>query len=56
MAAKEERTFEQGYMDGFRSIQPGAPISIPPHTIHHSGKAPYEWGFEEGVRAAKGGK
>jgi hypothetical protein len=51
--ATDNRTFEQGYADGYRSIQPGAPIAIPPHAVP-SGKTPYEWGYEVGTRAAKG--
>jgi hypothetical protein len=52
--AKDNRTFEQGYADGYRSVHPGAPIAIPPHAVP-AGKTPYEWGYEVGVRAAKGG-
>jgi hypothetical protein len=51
--AKDNRTFEQGYTDGYRSVQPGAPISIPAHTIP-AGRTAYEWGFEQGARAARG--
>jgi hypothetical protein len=47
--AKDKRTWEKGYTDGYRSIRPGAPISIPPHTITSSSKTDYEWGFERGV-------
>jgi hypothetical protein len=51
--SKNDGTFEQGYADGYRSIQPGAPIAIPPHAVP-AGKTPYEWGVEVGKRAAKG--
>jgi hypothetical protein len=49
---KDERTFEEGFIDGYRSVQPGAPISVPPHTVP-AGKTPYEWGFELGAQAAR---
>jgi hypothetical protein len=41
--AKDNRTFEQGYTDGYRSVQQGAPISIPSHTVP-ADKTAYEWG------------
>jgi hypothetical protein len=52
--SKDERTFEQGYVDGYRSIRPGAPIAIPPHVDSSSGKSPYDHGHEQGVAAARG--
>jgi hypothetical protein len=54
--AKDNRTFEESYEDGYRSIRPGAPIAVPPHTIPSSKKTDYEWGYERGVAAAHGTK
>lgn len=51
----DKRTFEQGFADGFRSVQPGAPIAYPPHAIP-AGKTLYQWGYEQGVVAARGPK
>jgi hypothetical protein len=51
--AKDQRTWEDGYADGYRSFRPGAPISIPPHTIPSSNKTDYEWGFERGAADAR---
>lgn len=49
---KDRRTWEEGYADGYRSIRPGATITIPPHTIPSSAKSDYEWGFERGASDA----
>ena len=52
---KPDQTFEQGYAEGYHSVRPGAPLTYPPHAVP-AGRTPYEWGYECGVRDAKGGK
>jgi hypothetical protein len=51
--ARDSRTWEEGYTDGYRSVRPGASIAIPPHTIPSSSKTDYEWGFERGAADAR---
>lgn len=47
-----EKTFTDGYMDGWHSVKPGTDPGIPAHAIP-AGKTPYQHGFELGRAKAE---
>jgi hypothetical protein len=47
-----DKTFMEGYLDGWHEIEPGTNPSIPPYAVP-DGKTAYQHGFELGVEAVK---
>jgi hypothetical protein len=46
-----ERTFSEGYLDGWHSVKPGSNPTIPAYAIP-AGKSEYDHGFDLGRAAA----
>jgi hypothetical protein len=47
-----ERTFSDGYLDGWHSVNPGSNPAIPAHATQ-PGKSDYDHGFDLGRAAAR---
>ncbi len=48
-----EKSFEDGYVDGYQSVRgKGIRPAIPSHAIP-AGYTSYQWGYEKGARDAK---
>lgn len=47
-----QKTFEEGYIEGWHSVRPGSNPDIPAYAVP-AGKTPYEYGFELGRRRAQ---
>lgn len=49
-----DKTFGEGYLDGFQSLNPAVVPKIPPYSKTPNGLTPYQWGFilgEDDARA-----
>lgn len=53
-AQKRREEFEQGYKDGFHSVQGNVITPHAPHVVLEVGRSPYDQGYAYGVRDGGG--